>query len=138
VILVTLVGQVVPMPLLLSVLHFPDDDGAEREDAKARVVASEAALARLEELADEDWVRPETVERMRGTYRFRSNRFRARYHGVDEDGIEDQSQAFQRLRRELLQAERDAVIQLRNQGTITEAVLQRVLRDIDFEDIRLD
>jgi Na+/H+ antiporter len=138
VILVTLVGQVVPMPLLLSVLHFPDDDGAEREDAKARVVASEAALVRLEELADEDWVRPETLERMRGTYRFRSNRFRARYHGVDEDGIEDQSQSFQRLRRELLQAERDAVIQLRNQGTITEAVLQRVLRDIDFEDIRLD
>ena len=74
---------------------------------------------------------------MRGQYRFRSNRFRARYQGIDEDGAEEQSQAFQRLRRELLQAERDAVLALRNEGRITESVTQRVLRDIDLEDLRL-
>ncbi|HEV8460245.1 MAG TPA: Na+/H+ antiporter [Gaiellaceae bacterium] len=137
VILVTLVGQVVTMPVLLTLLHFEDDGGAEREDAKARIVAADAALARLDELVDEDWVRPDTIERMRGQYRFRSNRFRARYQGIDEDGAEEQSQAFQRLRRELLEAEREAVLGLRNEGRITEAVTQRVLRDIDLEDLRL-
>jgi hypothetical protein len=75
---------------------------------------------------------------MRGSYRFRSSRFRARYQGVDDDGTEERSQQFQRLRRELLDAERQAVFRLRNEGTITEAVSQRVLRDIDLEDFRLD
>jgi monovalent cation/hydrogen antiporter len=138
VILVTLVGQGLSLPVLIRLLRFPEDGGAEREDAKARIFASEAALQRLDELAAEDWVRPDTLERMRGQYRFRENRFRARYDGVDEDGVEDRSQAYQRLRRELLNAERDAVLGLRNEGRITEAVAQRVQRDIDLEDSRLD
>ena len=138
VILVTLVGQGLTLPWLIRVLHVEDDGGAEREDAKARIKASEAALARLEELEQEGWVREDTAERTRGQYRFRTNRFRARYLGVDEEGVEERSQQYQRLRRELLEAERQAVLRLRNEGTITEDVMQRVQRDIDLEDLRLD
>ena len=93
VILVTLVGQGLTLPVLIQALRIPDDGGAEREDAKARIRAAEAALERLEELADEDWVRDDTLERMRGQYRFRTNRFRARYDGADDDGIEERSAA---------------------------------------------
>jgi CPA1 family monovalent cation:H+ antiporter len=138
VILVTLVGQGLTLAPLIRALRVPGDGGAEREDAKARIKAAEAALLRLDELAEEDWVRPDTLERMRGQYRFRSNRFRARYNGVDEEGVEDRSAAYQRLRRELLDAERTAVLALRNEGIITEEVMQRVQRDIDLEDSRLD
>ncbi len=117
VILGTLVGQVLTLPLLISVLHVEDDDSAaDREDAKARIKAAQAALARLEELESEDWVREDTAERMRGSYNFRTRRFRARYEGVDGDGEEERSQAYQRLRRELLDAERGAVLELRNDG----------------------
>jgi CPA1 family monovalent cation:H+ antiporter len=138
VILVTLVGQGLTLPMLIKVLRIPDDGGADREDAKARIKAAEAALVRLEELAGEDWAREDTLERLRGQYRFRSNRFRARYQGVDDEGVEERSAQYQRLRRELLDAERQAVLALRNEGTITEEVMQRVLRDIDLEDSRLD
>jgi monovalent cation/hydrogen antiporter len=138
VILVSLVGQVLTLPLLIRALGLEDDGAADREDAKARVQAAEAALARLEELAVEDWVRDDTLERMRGAYRFRTSRFRARYHGVDEDGTEERSLQYQRLRHELLEAERGAVLRLRNEGVISEAVMQRVQRDIDLEDLRLD
>jgi monovalent cation/hydrogen antiporter len=138
VILVTLVGQGLTLPGLLRILGVHDDGGAEREDAKARIKAAEAALARLDELALEGWVYDDTLERMRGQYRFRTNRFRARYEGSDGDGTEERSQQFQRLRRELLAAERDAVLQLRNEGMITEEVMLRVQRDIDLEDLRLD
>jgi Na+/H+ antiporter len=138
VILVTLVGQGLTLPWLIHLLHVEDDGGAEREDAKARIKASEAALARLDELEPEGWVRDDTAERTRALYRFRTNRFRARYEGVDEEGVEERSQQYQRLRRELLEAERQAVIRLRNEGTITEDVMQRVQRDIDLEDLRLD
>jgi Na+/H+ antiporter len=138
VILVTLVGQGLTLPWLIRLLHVEDDGGADREDAKARIKAAEAALARLEELEAEGWVREDTAERTRAQYRFRTNRFRARYDGVDDEGVEDRSQQYQRLRRELLEAERQAVIALRNEGTITEDVMQRVQRDIDLEDLRLD
>jgi CPA1 family monovalent cation:H+ antiporter len=138
VILVTLVGQGLTLPWLIRVLHVKDDGGAEREDAKARIKAADAALARLEELAAEGWVREDTAERTRAQYRFRTNRFRARYDGVDDEGVEERSQQYQRLRRELLEAERQAVIRLRNEGVITEDVMQRVQRDIDLEDLRLD
>ena len=138
VILVTLVGQVLTLPVLIRALGIEDDGGADREDAKARIKAAEAALARLDELATEDWVRDDTVERMRGAYRFRSTRFRARYEGVDEDGAEARSLQYQRLRHELLDAERQAVLALRNDGVITEEVMHRVQRDIDLEDSRLD
>jgi CPA1 family monovalent cation:H+ antiporter len=138
VILVTLVGQGLTLDWLIRVIGIPEDRGADREDAKARIHAAEAALARLEELADEEWVRDDTVERLRGSYRFRSNRFRARIDGVDDEGVEERSAQFQRLRRELLEAERQAVVALRNDGVITEEVMQRVQRDIDLEDSRLD
>ena len=138
VILATLVGQGLTLAPLLRRLHVPDDGGAEREEAKARIKAAQAALARLDELEGEGWIYPDTLQRARGQYQFRTNRFRARYQGVDEDGTEERSQQYQRLRRELLTAERDAVIRLRNEGTITEEVMQRVQRDIDLEDLRLD
>jgi CPA1 family monovalent cation:H+ antiporter len=138
VILATLVGQGLTLPSLIRALHIPVDDGADREDAKARIKAAEAALARLDELAAEDWVRDDTAERLRGSYRFRQTRFRARLDGQDDDGVEERSLQFQRLRRELLAAERDAVLRLRNEGVITEDVMQRVQRDLDLEDSRLD
>jgi monovalent cation/hydrogen antiporter len=138
VILVTLVGQGLTLPWLIRLLHVEDDGGAEREDAKARIKASQAALARLDELQAEGWVRDDTAERARGQYQFRTSRFRARYEGVDDEGVEARSQQYQRLRRELLEAERQAVLRLRNEGTITEEVMQRVQRDIDLEDLRLD
>jgi monovalent cation/hydrogen antiporter len=138
VILVTLVGQGLTLPVLVRGIQPPIDDSAEREDAKARIKAAEAALARLEELEAEGWVREDTAERARGQYRFRTNRFAARYHGVDDEGVEARSQQYQRLRRELLEAERQAVLRLRNDGVINEDVMQRVQRDIDLEDLRLD
>jgi CPA1 family monovalent cation:H+ antiporter len=138
VILASLIGPVLTLPGLVRVLGVEDDGLAGREDAKARIRAAEAALARLEELAAEDWVHPDTADRLAGQYRFRANRFRARYTGEDDDGVEDRSARFQRLRRELLDAERGAVIDLRNEGAITEEVMQRVQRDIDLEALRLD
>jgi CPA1 family monovalent cation:H+ antiporter len=138
VILATLVGQGLTFPLVIRALGLEDDGADEREDAKARIKASDAALARLEELVDEDWVREDTAERMRGAYRFRAGRFRARLDGDDTDGVESRSQDFQRLRHELLEAERVALEGLRRDGAISNDVWLRVGRDLDLEEERLD
>jgi CPA1 family monovalent cation:H+ antiporter len=138
VILATLVGMGLTMPLVIRALRLEDDGIEAREDAKARIHAAEAALARLEELLEEDWVRDDTAERLRGAYRFRTTRFRARLDGDDDGSIENRSQDYQRLRRELLDAERDALVQLRRSGVISNDVWIRVARDLDLEDQRLD
>jgi len=138
VILVTLVGMGLTMPFVIRALGLEDDGVDDLEDAKARIHAAEAALARLELLVDEDWVREDTAERVRGAYRFRTNRFRARFDDGDDGAIETRSQDYQRLRRELLEAEREALVELRRTGVISNDVWIRVARDLDLEELRLD
>ncbi len=138
VILATLVFQGLTLPGVIRLLRLEDDGASDKEETKARIHAAEAALGRLEELAGEDWVREDTAERMRGAYRFRASRFAARFDDEDDGGIEERSQNYQRLRRELLDAERRALVELRRQGRINDAVMNRVQRDLDLEDARLD
>jgi CPA1 family monovalent cation:H+ antiporter len=137
VILVTLVGQGMTLPALIRALRIEDDGLDAQEEAKARKRAAMAALARLEQLEGEDWVMADTAGRLRGLYDFRVRRFGERFH--DSDGAnEAQSLSYQRLRRELLDAERSAVLDLRREGVVSDAVMNRVLRDIALEDVRLD
>jgi CPA1 family monovalent cation:H+ antiporter len=127
------------LPALINTLGLPPDDGgAAREEAKARIKAAEAALERLEDLVADGVVLPESAERLRGAYGFRMNRFRARFDEGDDGAIEEQSARYQRARRELLDAERGAVVALRNSGVINDDVMNRVQRDIDLEASRLD
>jgi monovalent cation/hydrogen antiporter len=138
VILGTLVVQGLSLPALIRMLRIEPDRTEEAEDAKARIHAADAALARLEELVEEEWVREETAERLRGLYGFRRDRFASRFDGDSDGAIETQSQNYQRLRRELLDAERAAVVALGRQGVISGDVVTRVTRDLDLEDARLD
>ena len=80
----------------------------------------------------------DTAERARGLYNFRSNRFRARLDDSDDGEIEERSLAYQRLRRELLDAERERGARATERGKISEDVMHRVQRDLDLEDSRLD
>jgi CPA1 family monovalent cation:H+ antiporter len=138
VILATLVGMGLTLPLVIRRLGLEDDGADDREDAKARIHAAEAALTRLEELVGEDWIREDTAERVRGAYGFRTRRFQARLDDGDDGSVETRSQDYQRLRRELLDAERAAVLDLRRAGVISNDVWLRVSRDLDLEDERLD
>ena len=138
VIVSTLVVQGLTLPALIRRLDISDDGRAELEDAKARIRAAEAALERLEELVEDGDVRPETAERLRGLLNFRRNRFGARFDDSDDGAIEERSLAYQRVMRQLLDAERAELVSLRNQGIIDDNVMQRVQRDLDLEAARLD
>jgi monovalent cation/hydrogen antiporter len=138
VILGTLVGQGLSLPAVIRLLRIEIDPWDSKEETKARIHAADAALGRLEELVDEDWVREDTAERMRGFYSFRRSRFEARLDGGDDGSIEQRSLDYQRLRRELLEAERAAIVALRREGRISSEAMRRVERDLDLEDARLD
>ena len=138
VIFASLVVQGLSFPALLKVLGVEDEGRAEKEENKARIYATEAALARLEELADEEWVREDTLDRVRRMFNFRRERFRSRFDPDSDGAIESRSLDYQRLLRELLVAERTAVFDLRRERRIDDLVMRRVIRDLDLEEARLD
>jgi CPA1 family monovalent cation:H+ antiporter len=135
VILATLVVQGLSLPALIRGLE--DDGTAEREEVRGRIEVAESALARLEELAKEEWVREDTAERVRALYGYRRRRFVARLDG-DESGLEERSAAYQRLMRELLRAQRQTLMRLRNEGKIGDEAMHHIERDLDLEESRLE
>src|SRR3954470_19949970 len=135
----TLVLQGLTLPVLIRVLGVRDDGvQEEREELKARLVATQAALTRIEELAGEEWTRDDTIERMRGAYEYRRRRLKARAGKVEDDGYEDRSIAYQTLLREILEAQRGEIVRLRNDGTISNDMMHRLERELDLEDERLE
>jgi CPA1 family monovalent cation:H+ antiporter len=140
VILFTVVGQGLTLPLLIRRFDVAEDGSEEEhEEVRARLTAAGAALERLDELSIEEWTREDTVERVRAMYEFRRRRFKVLAGKVeDEDGIQDRSLAYQRLMHELYAAQRGALVELRDSGGISAEVMRRVERDLDLEEERLE
>src|SRR5262245_34566191 len=139
-ILVTVVGEGLTLPWLIRRLGVVDD-GTEEENAelRARLVIARAALARIDELEDEDWTRDGSVERARNLYRFRQRRFKVRAGKIeDTEGIEEGSIAWQRMMHEIYAAQREELVRLRNTREISSDVMRHVEREIDLEESRLE
>lgn len=138
-ILITVVGQGLLLGPLIKALTAPEGGEARADrEAKARIKAANAAIARIDELIEEDWVRRESAERMRALYDFRIRRFGARFDDGDDGEIEAGSQAYQRLRAKVIEAERAEIIRLRNTGQINDDIMRRIERDLDLEHARLE
>ena len=138
VILVTLLGQGFTLAPLSRWLEVRETGAEERrEEIAARLRASKAALARLEELATAQWMHPETLAHTRDRYRHRTRRLHGQAKGVADGGEETISVADRRLARELLVVERRELLRLRDDGTISDAVMRRVQREIDLEELLL-
>src|SRR5881409_4303446 len=118
VILVTLLGQgftLAPLLRRLGVRETGEEE--EREEIAARLRASEAALARLEQLASEPWMHAGALSHTRDRYRLRTRHLRGHAEGELEDPIEAKSIAHLRLARELLAAERQELLRIDRKST---------------------
>jgi monovalent cation/hydrogen antiporter len=140
VILVTVVGQGLTLPMLIRRLRLGDGGEDERsEEIRGRLTAAKAAIDALDQLEGEEWTREDTIERTRALYRFRKRRFAAQAGKIeDEDGIEDRSLTYQRMMHVVYGAQRQALVALRNNGEISSEVMRRIEREIDLEESRLE
>jgi monovalent cation/hydrogen antiporter len=141
VIFATLVAQGLTLPLLIRHLGIQDDGAGEREELHARREAAEAAIAHLRRLNDEDWTREDSVSRLIALYEFRHRRLSQRagkLDGDEEDNLDERSWGYQRMVREVLDAQRGRIIELRNEGAISDEVMHALERELDLEDQRLE
>jgi len=136
VIFATLVLQGLTLAPLVRLLKIKDDRITEKEERLARLKANEAALARLEEIASSKRAMPKAVERLRSEY---EDRIRQLQIEEPDGGSVSRlySRDFEELACEVLQTERDTVIQLRNEEAINDQALRRIQRDIDLAEARL-
>ncbi len=135
VILATLVGQGLTLPWIIGRLGLVAGTGAEQEEQRARQVAIDAALDRLNDLAIEYPDHLPLVDQMRSRFEHEAD------HAWPEDGAPlDESDKervdHQAIRLSVVDAQRDAIIRLRDDGVIGDDALRRVERDLDLEALR--
>ena len=138
VIFATLVLQGLTLPLLIRKLRITQDGTEDREELTARLRATKAALAQINELEREEWTRDDTVERMRGAYEYRKRRLAARAGKIEDDGYEDRSLAYQQMIQIVLAAQRRELVQMRNNREISDQTMARIIQELDLEESRLE
>lgn len=135
-ILVTLIVQGLSLPALARILNLGEDPSLEHEERQARERAAVAALARLDEVAGEEWPVRDHIEQLRIHYGCRRQRY-AEFGAPDTECTQEVAESFRRLQHETLTAERFAIIDLRNDGVISDEILHRLERELDVEALRI-
>ncbi|GID92730.1 Na+/H+ antiporter [Amorphoplanes digitatis] len=135
IIVLTLLIHGTTLPMLARRLGVVEDNSAEDALAEAGVqhAASRAALERLEEQAG--GAPSSVVDRLRALTGSRANVAWERLGNQDQ---ETPSAAYGRLRREMIAAERHVFKVARNEGRISEEVLNRAQRELDLEESQLN
>jgi monovalent cation/hydrogen antiporter len=137
VILVTLVLQGLTLPPLIRALGLAGATDLNSEEEAARSMMVEAALTHLEEARKKDSVEFASIyEDLAQHYKHRL----AKLKGADNVEIGANPAAYGRhiaLTREMLRAERQAAIKLRNEGRINDEVLRKVEHELDLNEKRL-
>jgi CPA1 family monovalent cation:H+ antiporter len=149
VILVTLVGQGLTLPLLIRVLGVASDsDVLANQELHARRTATEAAVARIEQLRNEWPTHLPLIDTLRSQYDHRASHLGHTTNGRSDpdapEDVPDEEETDQELlehhliRRAVLSAERTAVLDLRDRGEIDNEVWRQIERDLDLEELRMD
>jgi Na+/H+ antiporter len=134
----TLVIQGLTLPGLVRRLRLPPPDPAEDALQEAAVLndMTHVALARLDEIRrPED--PPEIIDRLRDRLRDRTDSAWEQL-GRRSALAETPSDAYRRLRFQLLQVEREQALRARDSGTADDVVLRRVMERLDIEESMLD
>jgi monovalent cation/hydrogen antiporter len=132
----TLLVQGATLPMVIRRLGLRGPDRAEDALAEAAALqdAARAGLARLDELAE--GAPEEVVARLRERSLERANRSWERLGGTDSH--ETPSDAYRRLRLEMLAAERAAVQARRAAGLLEADLLEEVRHVLDVEESQLE
>ncbi|MCS5732905.1 Na+/H+ antiporter [Herbiconiux daphne] len=127
--------ETVALPYFIRLLKLPPPDFSQ-EMTEVRMLLAEAqnfGLARLESEVT-DAVEQRVVDRLRINATFLSDAL----ENPAAEGFEEPAEAYNRLRRVMIQAEREAVLSARAEGRYQERAVKSVLAKIDVEETELN
>ncbi|MFF3320650.1 Na+/H+ antiporter [Streptomyces sp. NPDC002889] len=134
----TLLLHGLTLPPLIRVLKLPGRDvyAETLAEAQAQSEASRAAEEQLEELlADPRNTLPQPLaERLRTVLERRRNSVWERLGAVNEETGESADDTYRRLAREMIAAEREVFVDLRNRRQIDDEMMRTLLRRLDLEE----
>ncbi|MCX5340959.1 Na+/H+ antiporter [Streptomyces atratus] len=134
----TLVVQGLSLPLLVRVLKLPGRDVTAETlaEAQAQSEASTAAEARLEELLTDrrNWLPGPLTDRLRTVLERRRNAVWERLGAANPVTGESADDTYRRLAREMIEAEREVFVRLRDERQIDDEMLRTLLRRLDLEE----
>ncbi|MFD9212502.1 Na+/H+ antiporter [Streptomyces sp. NPDC059544] len=134
----TLVVQGLTLPALIRALKLPERDprSVTLAEAQAQNEASRAAEERLDELlADPGNALPEPLlDRLRTVLERRRNSPWERLGAVNPATGESADDTYRRLTREVIQAEREVFVRLRDERRIDDEMMRALLRRLDLEE----
>jgi Na+/H+ antiporter len=137
VILATLVVQGLSLPFLIRWLGVKDDGSFEKEERIARLQANQAALAKLNEVSEKIPAKADALKRLRIEYEDHISQLESVEPQRANAPLRLFSSEYERLSHVALDQERRTIIQLRNEGVISDEVLRRIQRDVDLAEVRL-
>jgi CPA1 family monovalent cation:H+ antiporter len=129
VVLVTLVGQTVPLPWLLSLVGLRPDPDELTEGIRARRAAVDAALSELDDL-DAAAEPPRGAEALRQVLELRRDHLREQLAERDDSGGSDTSE----LRLRLLEVERATLRRLYDDGEISRGTMVEISQELDLDE----
>lgn len=137
VILVTIIGQGLTLPLLIRWFKVTTDGSEEREKHKARFKIALTAQEHLHGLIEQESISQKFALKMKKRYATRVQVHQARYNGERNEEAETHSNQMSQLEQELVLKELDALVKLRNKEFISDEVMREVQQELDFEWLRL-
>ena len=137
VILATLVGQGLTLPLVIRALGLHGDDIDEKEEEVARLQLANAALSRLQVLAITNEDAQDLIDMVRQPYEQRLRFYGPRRRGIVTPEGDEICRTTDEVTRIALQAEREMLVRLRDDDLIGDDVLRRIQNDLDLQEARL-
>src|SRR5256712_2197961 len=138
VIVFTLLGQGLTLPWLIRSLRLGADVGLREEEADARQRLLEAATRRIDQLYPVWPGHRPLLDRLRDTYRDRSEHLDRQRDPSTPDGEDRELIEHREIKRTVIDSEREALLRLRAQGAIDDDVLRSLERELDLEERRMD
>nr|WP_225954402.1 Na+/H+ antiporter [Kibdelosporangium phytohabitans] len=132
----TLLIQGLSLPWVIRKLGVRGHEQQADNLAEAQVQhrAAEVSVTRLDEAIEERAAPEYIVERLRSVAEMRGN---AAWERLGRQETESPAAAHRRLRRVMLEAEREVFVAARDAREIDDEVLRRVLRELDLEEAKL-
>jgi CPA1 family monovalent cation:H+ antiporter len=137
VILVTLVGQGLTLPLVIRAVRLGGDADEGHEESHARQELIEEALRRIDDLEKKWPSHKPLIDQLRTGYQHRAEH-EEQLHEAPGNEAEQELVEHRQIRSDVIDAQRDALAAMRDRGAIDDDVLRSIERDLDLEEIRME